>query len=301
LPDLRAITREVRERANGLPTIRPSQTIPWGTVGEAIDYRIVFSFPAARALIPQCGMFAIEGMLIVDVGAGPIPRLPAELGAFALTGARLLQHNLVRDFFLGLREKLEVLSPMDHRLDGTEEEQLCRYCYGLGLFDEITRAGLGIRSPLYELRRGASVNDLLAIASEASIGDVCRMASAFCDGQQDLFAGNAVLKPTFSGSHDVGGADADLIVDGCLIEVKTAIDPGKISKRSWPWQLLGYALLDYENTYRIDSVGLYLARQALLLRWPLGEFASKLAGQRAEIEEMRSAFRKCLRGSSLGS
>ena len=34
-----------------------------------------------------------------------------------------------------------------------------------------------------------------------------------------------VFGPTFSGSHYVGGADADLIIDGCLYDVKTTVNP----------------------------------------------------------------------------
>lgn len=63
------------------------------------------------------------------------------------------------------------------------------------------------------------------------------------------------------------GADADLIWDSCLIDIKTssrsALDLG------WLRQLLGYALLDWEDAYRIDSVGIYLSRHAHLASWPL--------------------------------
>ena len=82
-----------------------------------------------------------------------------------------------------------------------------------------------------------------------------------------------------------------MIVDRCLIEFKTAIDPNRISKSSWPWQLLGYALLDYDDEYGLDAVALYLARQGLLIRWPVAEFAAALAGCEVSIAETRQSFR----------
>ena len=39
----------------------------------------------------------------------------------------------------------------------------------------------------------------------------------------------------------------------------------------------GYALFDAEDAFGIDSVGLYLARQAQLVTWPLEEFMSMLS------------------------
>jgi len=236
-PELATIKAEVRKRAAELPLIRPAGPVPWGTVGEAIDYRIAFSFPAARPLAEEWGECAIAGAIIhdtTDPRGGP-PRLPAELGALDLVNNRGLPHELVRNFFLSLRRTLVELSPMGRALERAAEERVCRYCYTLGLFDEIARAGHGIRSPLYELAPGAGLDELLAIASPVSIDDVCDMAELFCASQHQLMLGEAILKPSFLGSPGVGGADADLIVDHWLIDIKATINPGQISKSSWPW------------------------------------------------------------------
>jgi hypothetical protein len=42
------------------------------------------------------------------------------------------------------------------------------------------------------------------------------------------------------------------------------------------YQLLGYVLLDYEDAHAIDSVAVYLSRQALVIRWPLDELLKTL-------------------------
>lgn len=119
------------------------------------------------------------------------------------------------------------------------------------------------------------------------------MTDALYERQSWLIKAAAELKPTFVGSRDVGGADADLIADRCLIEVKAAVNLAKIGRR-WPWRLLGYALLDYDDAYEIDSLGLYLPRQGMLIQWPLDEYASRLAGQPVTVAELRNDLRHAL-------
>jgi hypothetical protein len=281
-PNLRLIKREVREQVVGRPTIRQSEAVPYGTVGTAIDYRISCYFPAARPLLED------DWGTVADLGAGLVDEhLRAQSGARVLVATGFLSQELANQFFLSLRGTLRELSPIARKLAKTDEERLCRHCFTAALFDEIVRYG-GISRSLQESLIGAlELEALLAQASKASIDDLCQMSWAFYDGQQDLLSAEAVLNPTFDGSRDVGGADADLIVDRCLVEVKTALDPANIKKRSWPWQLLGYALLDYSDTYAVEAVGLYLARQATLVRWPLDEYASKLAGRDVSLNEAR--------------
>ena len=96
------------------------------------------------------------------------------------------------------------------------------------------------------------------------------MAWRFYATQNPLLTGEGIVSPILEGSLDVGGADPDLIVDRCLIEIKTAVHPENIAKPSWPWQLLAYALLDYDNAYELESVALYLGARG---------FSSMVAGR----------------------
>jgi hypothetical protein len=105
---------------------------------------------------------------------------------------------------------------------------------GSVLFDEIYRAGPEIRSPLHDLKAATDPAAVLELASQASIDDIRAMADALYRHQPWLIEAAAEPKPTFAGSADVGGADADLIAEGCLIEVKAAVNPAKIGKRWWP-------------------------------------------------------------------
>ena len=97
-----------------------------------------------------------------------------------------------------------------------------------------------------------------------------------------------MLNPRFAGSRDVGGSDADFIAENCLWEIKTERRPG----RSWLDQLLGYTLLDYEDTYAIDRVGVLLPRHDAQVSWPIRELIARLSGRNdLELGALREQFR----------
>ena len=90
---------------------------------------------------------------------------------------------------------------------------------------------------------------------------------------------DCLLNPNFQAGGLVGGADADIIVDGLLVDIKTTISPGLNS--SHIRQLAGYAVLqdmagiriseDKVHTVPIREVALYFSRQGLMARWQLDE------------------------------
>ncbi|MEU5666495.1 hypothetical protein [Streptomyces longwoodensis] len=84
-----------------------------------------------------------------------------------------------------------------------------------------------------------------------------------------------VCGPVFAGSADLGGADADFIVDGLLIDCKATTRPYSLN-RSAVQQLAGYLLLDYDDAYRMDRVGLYLSRHGALITWTVPDFLNCL-------------------------
>ncbi|MBO3732784.1 hypothetical protein [Glycomyces niveus] len=90
--------------------------------------------------------------------------------------------------------------------------------------------------------------------------------------------GPVIAGPTFDGSRLLP-ADADLIADDCLIECKATIGgpPRKDGSRALKFdsndlfQVLGYALMDFSDTYTIHSLGLYAPRFASFQTWPLAQ------------------------------
>jgi hypothetical protein len=100
-----------------------------------------------------------------------------------------------------------------------------------------------------------------------------------------------VLNPAFDGSKDVGGPDGDFILNDCLIDIKATINPGVTNIMLY--QLLGYVLLDYSNQYQINNVGVYPARQGVVLQCPLQDLLNQLAnGVVAPLQELREQFQQ---------
>jgi hypothetical protein len=78
-----------------------------------------------------------------------------------------------------------------------------------------------------------------------------------------------VIGPTFDGSLDVGGADADLILDGVLIDLKST-SKCKLTSVILR-QLIGYWLLDYSDCYALKKVAIYFTRYAAFWTMDISE------------------------------
>lgn len=102
----------------------------------------------------------------------------------------------------------------------------------------------------------------------------------------------AVCGPAFAGSSWVDGADGDLIVEGCLYEVKTTKAPREKLVDAFR-QLFGYVLLDWSDEYRLERAGFYFARQGERMSWPMGELVSQTTGVAdATLTGLRNDFRR---------
>lgn len=84
-----------------------------------------------------------------------------------------------------------------------------------------------------------------------------------------------ILNPTFEGSLDVGGADADWIVDNTLYDCKCVRKQRPFGRRLL-LQGLGYVLLDYHDQYQISRVGWYFTRHQMRIRYPLADVLKRV-------------------------
>lgn len=127
----------------------------------------------------------------------------------------------------------------------------------------------------------ASVDPCVAseVAALMNIVEVPRAESALCG-------------TSFRGSGFVGGADADLILDGCLYDVKTTLRPRR-GLTPMLRQLLGYALLDWGDELELDRVGFYWSRQGKWMSWRLDDLIGESASPAESIEGLREEFRRC--------
>lgn len=106
-----------------------------------------------------------------------------------------------------------------------------------------------------------------------------------------LPAEGAICGPTFAGSRAVGGADADLIVKNCLYEIKTTINPRDKLVEDFR-QLIGYALLDWDDEYALSRIGFCYSRQAVCMTWPLDQLIVECTGSSSvDLQTLRRRFR----------
>lgn len=297
------ITRVANPQLRRTETVNPGfESRVYSHLGRAIDYRIryYFALTPKERLIAWFGATALavkpwedehdipfnwndvpEGMSILLLNIGEHPTEPA-LGPYPLP--------LLLSFFDSLDATLRTMQPVRRRLEPEEERLLARYCFVLGLFEEPYRSGRYAEELLMMPAPRKSVDELLAIPEDAWIDDLCTLSTLFYDNYHPLLSLPFTLNPTFAGSSDVGGADADIIIDGCLIEIKSSIRPRIDS--SWLHQLVGYALLDYADQHHLHSVGIHMTRQGLLLTWSLIDVLRLLTGNdQISLTQLRQNFR----------
>jgi len=268
-PATSSTSRRYNPEIYRLQTIKPKaeySTVEYTLVGTAFHYRVCFAL-------------------------GPMPprKAAAYRGARLLISEGVVSAGLVERFFSSLDELTDVTVPHRNRLSAEEERQLARFCLVLAHFERAYRSPTGIpEGTIFDqvAPRSSNPRALLALAVTSNVSDVVELA---IDVRERLPAGVLRFNPTFAGSVDVGGADGDLIIDRCLVEIKTTINPGL--NRNRLFQLLGYALLDYKDRYRIDSLGVYWARQRHFSVWKLQELLLLLTGSgHNSLAPYRSAF-----------
>lgn len=265
-PLTRPVAAHVKATLSGVATIRPAESVPWSLLGHAVDFRLRGYFaPVSFTDIPATGAQQLWG--------------PAAWEFHEEVGTELDTHALN-------------LGSVGRRLDRDSEEWLARFCLALSLFETVYRSG---KTPLEIAAlspESVTAETLLAIPPQVWVDDLCALSWAFYDQHVDLLTKPATLNPNFDGSEDVGGADADLVLDGCLLDVKTTINP-QCLHAEWFYQLLGYVLLDHRDRHAIREVGIYFARQAAFVRWPLEELMRTMAGTDVPpLDELRADFKR---------
>jgi hypothetical protein len=178
-----------------------------------------------------------------------------------------------------------------------DEEAVARLCFVAAFFEEIYRTGQIRRSSMFA---GATSTTRLADLTAAVPGYVVadlesqrRLAGEPLAPFRALPGPHKRCGPVFAGSADIGGADADYVLGGLLLDCKAARNPRRLGREEL-YQLAGYLLLDYDDHFGIDRVGFYLSRQGGLITWPVGEFLRRL-GARLSLPRLRGELRRQLR------
>ncbi|KAB1102706.1 hypothetical protein F6X54_31020 [Micromonospora aurantiaca] len=100
-----------------------------------------------------------------------------------------------------------------------------------------------------------------------------------------------MTQPVFDDAFAVG----DLVLGGCLVDIKVYADPAPALPEFMD-QLLGYVLSDSADTFTIRSIGVYLGWHARLLTAQLSELLGCEQTQLVQsLTELRTAFRTIIR------
>ena len=108
------------------------------------------------------------------------------------------------------------------------------------------------------------------------------------------------IGPTFAQTGRLGGADADLVYDGTLLDLKST-GTARVLGRVGVWQLLGYLLADTDDAYRIRRLGFSALRRHRSIFWSVQEMIDLLAGENVSpVEHWRGEFAGLLASCSSG-
>lgn len=275
LPNARAVVSDYLQQIAGL--LHPVQPVDvkypdYSALGHAIDLRLRLSLGTPPGAPVSTGVAIIGGRM-------PIRGAPAQPIRAALGQAG-------RD----------LLSTMDGYLDRSanlDEDTVARLCFVAAYYEDIYRTGEIRRySMLADATPATTIDGLLAAVPGYAVVDIGRqleLAEQPFAQFRALPATARICGPTFYGSQDIGGADADFILDGLLLDCKAAIQPRRLG-RDEIYQLAGYLMLDYDDRYGIDRVGIYLSRQGALIVWSVPDFLH-LLGATHPITELRARLR----------
>ena len=247
LPSSKEVVSSANRKVRKTLVVAPPPGAHAGWLGTAIDYRIRMALVRA-----------------------PWDCTVAELGAL-----RCLHPRVCRALAAYYEDCMDRLQPWTgSTLSTTDDADLARLSLLLARCDEGYRAGeyaCFAQDPKWASARLKLEDIFDAFQPEASV-DVWRMMELFVtsdDGLRERVRQGCTIacNPVFSGSTLVGGADADIVCEGELIELKSTKNPGL--DRDMLLQMAGYALLDRDDEFGINTVSVYFTRTGQWVRLSL--------------------------------
>jgi hypothetical protein len=191
-------------------------------------------------------------------------------------------------------EHIAKLRPSQRLLDDEQWLELCRMVVILARFEQYFRAGPAVLTHIAEPlnTHRDDLNALaVALASEPSMRDLDALGRITIEDHLGILeAKELAIGPTFAQSAALGGADADLIYDGTLLDLKSS-SQARIVGRDEIWQLIGYLLADTDDRYAVAHVGFAALRRRRSIFWLAEDLISSLmSGPPRTVEQLRDEF-----------
>lgn len=238
---------------------------PWSALGQTIDQRLRYGFSNSR-----------------------VPADTVERGMKSAVRKRRIGSRAVDELRAELKRVIDEYQPSDRsaplRLPDTAEERLLRLCYVMSWFEAFYRNSTRPAPALAgDDPECIDLDTMLTEIPDYCVADLLAQVALADSALHDLRMSTPVTSvstgPVFAGSEDVGDADADLIVDGYLIDIKATVSPSRLGRAEFR-QLIGYVLLDYDNAFNIQRAGFYLSRYGVLVGWDVEQLLQLLGTSR---------------------
>lgn len=287
-PHLQALSIEINKSLRCFDAIEHTKhpdPHTYSIIGTAADYRIRSFYTNApyRGHIVESGLRGFESIHSIETLDDYIENR---------FHGRSSDNGLAAEFKKFSEHFFSKLAPARRALKSKQEERLCRYCI---LLARITHARRSFDySYFYDAMKSGKLNidKFMNAVDQQWVDDMAVLASSYYHSNakvirtfSNIFHGNVL-----TGSRDIGGADFDLVVDGCLVDIKTTIK-AKITTE-YLRQILGYWLLDYYDKFKICSASVYLTRQAYEQRF---DIEVDLLQTKRSKRDLRRLFRDGLR------
>ena len=284
LPQTAALARE----ANRELCRRP------GTSADAVSGVAVTPALALVAASPQLTGTALD--LVVRATLAPVPpSCVPMIGAFAVAAHGLGDAPRVASEAVA---RLNDLQPAGLAFDAPAWGQVAALCVLLARFEQSGRSRRAAASMAERLALAEPIVEsyTAALVDPRDVYDVATAAPAVAADHADLLDADPAPGATFSLSAALGGADADLIAGGLLLDLKASAT-SRIVARPGLWQLAGYALADTSDEHRIREAGISALRWRR--RWvvSLDYLLASLAGRSVEVRDLRDEFADVVKAS----
>jgi hypothetical protein len=196
---------------------------------------------------------------------------------------------------VGLKIKTQSKSPREkgERLITEAKQVYSEYLQSGIMSDDVIRATVHLAQidPIY---RASYVDPNLGEVDDLVIQEM-RELIEIVNNDAFIAKDHCLLNPTFGdASLKVGGADADFIIDGCMVDIKTT-KSARFTRDQFN-QLVGYYILhdiggiDGDRNITITSLGVYYSRYGKLCTFPVApligkEFSSFVKWFRGKMKE----------------
>jgi hypothetical protein len=186
------------------------------------------------------------------------------------------------------------LHPSQRTLDSEQWSELCRLVAILARFEQYFRAGPTVLPYLAEPLRihGDNLDELaLSLMGESSMRDLGLLGRVTVEDHLGIRdASELAIGPNFAQSLALGGADADLIYDGTLMDLKST-SQARIIGRHEVCQLIGYLLADTNDSYSITHVGFAALLRRRSIFWRVEDLICQLSdGPPRPVAQLREEF-----------